>query len=135
MTAMVLMLLAGAANTISKELTAVIKFQDNTVVQTDREVLPFHHPIFQTSFVFLTELCIFACLLPYLYFSGHRNPHSWRQVSLIFPCVLLDLVHSTLSFMALYHTSASVYQMLRASNVVFSALFTLALLRNKLLAH
>jgi drug/metabolite transporter (DMT)-like permease len=143
------MLVTGTINTI------LTKYQDLTCVQfcdTDNPVY-FQQPIWQSLNMFLGEFC---CLLVYSIYHALkkkdvleeeivendetsrlleedtivRHPSILENFLFIFP-TLCDLTSSTLMNIGLLFISASVYQMLRGSMVLFTGIFSMVFLRRK----
>ncbi|KAI3435485.1 hypothetical protein D9Q98_001551 [Chlorella vulgaris] len=138
------MLAAGTLNTI------VTKLQDNVVVGVDAkgQALRFRHPAFQTAAMFAGEA---LCLLPFGLRSWYKHAtraaplsaeeaatrdHRLRRSFFVFflPAVC-DAGATTLLNLGLCFTSASVFQMLRGTLVIFAGLLTILLLHRRLHAH
>jgi drug/metabolite transporter (DMT)-like permease len=136
------MLVTGTLNTISA------KFQNRQKVTLDGVEYLFVHPYFQTALMFLGE---FACLLV---FAIIRIVQA-RNISMIeqkerdaimagkttFPRVIMaipaffDCCSTTLMNFALLMLDASVWQMMRASSVLYITLFSVVFLKRKLYRH
>ena len=118
--------------------------QDKTVVGEGQEGSPirFRHPLIQSSFMFLGELCCLGFhLLVSIISSDDQNPllSTVRVVQKIFlnfalPA-LCDCAASVFLNLGLYYVSASVFQMLRGTLVIFAGIFTTILLKKSLKAH
>ncbi|KAL4853473.1 Solute carrier family 35 member F6 [Chlorella vulgaris] len=138
------MLAAGTLNTI------VTKLQDNVVVGVDAkgQALRFRHPAFQTAAMFAGEA---LCLLPFGLRRWYKHAtraaplsaeeaatrdHRLRRSFFVFflPAVC-DAGATTLLNLGLCFTSASVFQMLRGTLVIFAGLLTILLLHRRLHAH
>jgi len=143
------MLLAGTINTL------LTKYADLQVVGHDPDSgapILFSHPAFQTALMFGGEL---MCLLPWLFFrarrraakrrrdpsyapgldaAGRRALGARRAAAFALPA-LCDAAASTAMNAGLALTSASVYQMLRGTLVLWTGAFTVVVLRRRLRAH
>jgi drug/metabolite transporter (DMT)-like permease len=135
---------AGTLNTI------VTKLQDNVVVGMDAkgQALRFRHPAFQTAAMFAGEA---LCLLPFGLRSWYKHatraaPLSAEEVAtrdhrlrrsffVFFLPAVCDAGATTLLNLGLCFTSASVFQMLRGTLVIFAGLLTILLLHRRLHAH
>ena len=132
------MLISGTANTI------VVKAMD--ITKADGRY--FQHPYFQTASMFFGELCVI-----FVYFGQQWRKNRTRSESLIareeasgqtklglkvflfaIPA-FCDTCASTLMFVALVLTTASVYQMLRGLIVVITAILSVTILKRKLYRH
>ncbi|EER08460.1 conserved hypothetical protein [Perkinsus marinus ATCC 50983] len=64
--------------------------------------------------------------------GGKDVPSFWRAGLLILAPAAFDLIATTMSFVGLLYNSASVWQMLRGSMIIFSAIFSVLFLGRKL---
>lgn len=139
------MLLTGTINTIAT------KIQDSVIVGADAAGRPraFFHPGFQTACMFAGEA---LCLVPFALQRWARR-HSarraalsteertaarrrLRKAALAFAVpTLCDICGTTLLNTGLFFTTASAYQMLRGTLVIFAGLLTILLLKRRLHLH
>jgi len=128
------MLITGSTNTISTKAADLVNTQSRygTTVQ-------FNHPFFQALCMFLGEA---SCLLAYYVLRARARgkgepfaegkPHS----KLIFALpALCDMTATSLMYVGLGLTDASVFQMLRGSVVIFVGILSRLVLKRKLGAH
>jgi drug/metabolite transporter (DMT)-like permease len=143
------MLVAGTVNTL------LTKWADLQVVGADPrtgERRHFRHPAFQSALMFAGEL---LCLAPWLFFRARRRAAKRRADPAYLPALdaaqrralglsraaafalpaLCDAAASTAMNLGLALTSASTYQMLRGTLVLWTGLFTVGVLRRRLRAH
>jgi len=138
----VLMVVAGSLNTIAA------KWTDRLYVNG----VAFNHPFFQTFFMFIGEFC---CLLVYLCFHYFKK-YNWKRHNingdsgavidigydeptipkfnpLIFlPPASCDVIGTSVMYVGLNLTTASTYQMLRGSVIIFTGLLSVAFLNARL---
>ncbi|KAH3767125.1 solute carrier family 35 member F6 [Pelomyxa schiedti] len=134
------MLLTGCINTLSK------KFQNDTESPGyNGDVHYFAHPWFQTLVMFTGEfLCLIGIVIqrhqqrvkqltetPLVHFK-HKD--RIFQLILIIP-TLLDLLGTSLGGIGLVYVSASVWQMLRGSIIIFTGILSKFFLKRKLLPY
>ena len=145
---MMAMLVFGTCNTI------VMKWQDKTVVGTDKKTgldTTFSHPYFQCAVMFFGELtCLFVYFIKIYVFKtnaqkkeegiplspGGAAAEQTKMKTKINPFLLLipasfDICGSTLMFVALTQCAASVYQMMRGIIVVITAAMSILFLGAK----
>jgi len=123
------MLFTGSVNTLVTKLADVT---DSTGI--DGKSNDFDHPFFQALGMFLGE---FLCLGVY-YINKSRNksvekeePQTWSPWIFALPAVC-DMTGTSLMYLGLNLTYASVYQMLRGSVVIFTGIFTVVFLKKPL---
>ena len=120
------MLISGAANTLTCK-QAFLTVSSGHV---------FNHPFVQAGAMFLGEV---ACLLFYLgsmRWRGKRVRWPPRHVLLGFAIpAWCDIIGTSTMYMGLTMTSASTYQMLRGSVVIFTGLMSRVMLRRATAVH
>ena len=128
------MLISGTANTIVVKAMDVFKSNGDS----------FAHPYFQCASMFFGEFSVLGVYFimkwrqrraagDALMESGDNKP---KFNALIFAIpAFFDTCSSTLNFVALVLTTASIYQMIRGLIVVITALFSVTILKRKLFRH
>eukprot|EP00118_Oscarella_pearsei_P006776 m.31296 g.31296 ORF g.31296 m.31296 type:complete len:257 (+) comp31478_c0_seq2:19-789(+) len=99
----------------------------------------FDHPYIQTLFMFIGEM---TCFVAFKIFAAIRSSQG-KSVNkgqkfnpLIFlPPALCDMFGSSIMILGLTMTTASSFQMLRGSVIIFTGLLSVAFLRNRLRLH
>lgn len=144
-----MMYFIGTINTISTKF-ADISYSEGS----DGEIKQFSHPFFQASIMFLGEmLCGVVAIIIILYnrccsTPPERQPKrnesisssatvveeqpSYNPLIFILPACC-DMVGTSMFYMGLLWTYASVYQMLRGSVVIWTGVFSMIFLRRRLL--
>eukprot|EP00033_Pygsuia_biforma_P001603 GCRY01001805.1.p1 GENE.GCRY01001805.1~~GCRY01001805.1.p1 ORF type:complete len:355 (-),score=78.74 GCRY01001805.1:522-1586(-) len=128
-----MMLICGSINTICIKLENTLDLDVPAGIDDS-----FVHPVLQTWFMFIGE---FSCLLAHAFASRSSSTESpkvltFGQRSMLFlvPC-LGDLIGTSLMMAGLVFTYASVYQMLRGSLVIVTALLSYFVLKRDLHLH
>ncbi|KAF4685610.1 hypothetical protein FOZ60_006341 [Perkinsus olseni] len=67
--------------------------------------------------------------------AENAEPSFWKAGILILLPAMFDLIATTMSFVGLLYNSASVWQMLRGSMIIFSAIFSVCFLGRKLYGY
>lgn len=126
--------------------TVFLKLQDTVVTGTNPDGSPrtFRHPALQTSCMFAGET---LCLLPYFLWrwrlnavrtdaekGASRSRHLRAARAFALPA-LCDAGATTMLNLGLFYTSASAFQMLRGTLVIFAGLLTILVLKRSLYAH
>jgi drug/metabolite transporter (DMT)-like permease len=139
----VLMVSTGSLNTIAAKWADQIKVEGRT----------FNHPFFQAICMFIGEFC---CLIAFFIIYGVQKVN-WRRRNvegeggivaeleddvepsipkfnpfIFLPPALCDIMGTSLMYIGLNLTSASSYQMLRGSVIIFTGLLSVAFLSQKL---
>ena len=103
------------------------------------EDVEFNHPYLQATFMFLGEFCCLLAYLLTLLYQRYRpkevkvNQHdATYSPFLMLPPGLCDVTATSLMTVGLTLTSASSYQMLRGSIMIFVGIFTVLFLRRRL---
>ena len=129
---MIAMLTFGTLNTV------LMKMQDEVVVgyNANGKPLKFNHPYFQCAIMFLGE---FLCLGLFatkraIYGNPNGQEDKINPLAIAVPA-MFDICGSSLMFIALTICAASVYQMMRGTIVVITALMALVFLGRKQYAH
>jgi len=145
------MLITGSINTISTKL-ADIQNVTGTSTAFGGKPHPFSHPFFQAALMFLGES---LCLLTFWskrawcdkktptrqpLLSAGTRPRSasvaaqqWHPVIFLLPACC-DMTGTSLMYVGLNLTHASVFQMLRGSVILFTGIFSVVFLGRKLYA-
>jgi drug/metabolite transporter (DMT)-like permease len=121
-------------------MLTVMKMQDDVVVGKDKDGKPlsFNHPYLQCCLMFLGE---FLCLIVFALKSAcTKNGGFSKQISEINPVWMalpcsFDLFGSSLLLLAMTMCAASVYQMVRGSMVIITAVYALIFLGSKQYSH
>eukprot|EP00656_Telonema_subtile_P039914 TRINITY_DN449_c0_g1_i5.p1 TRINITY_DN449_c0_g1~~TRINITY_DN449_c0_g1_i5.p1 ORF type:complete len:421 (-),score=87.63 TRINITY_DN449_c0_g1_i5:192-1454(-) len=128
------MLLTGSINTLS---TA---WADRTYADGRNGHYQFDHPFFQAAGMFLGELsCLFVFYISVwqMRSKGTLTPeedpknHTWSPTIFMLPAVC-DMTGTSLMYVGLTMTSASNFQMLRGSVVIFTGILSVVFLKRKL---
>ena len=125
------MLVTGSINTISTKAA-----DQATTTNRYGESVQFNHPFFQALCMFIGE---FSCLLAYhfqrLRAAQGKNPDfklaKPHSPLIFFVPALCDMTGTSLMYVGLSLTSASVFQMLRGSVVIFTGIFSVLFLKNQ----
>ncbi|VDD95232.1 unnamed protein product [Enterobius vermicularis] len=133
------LVITGSLNTIVAKWTDTIKIERKY----------FNHPFFQGAVMFLGEfMCFFVYLIVLLIqrirwknnqkyveggFSSVKKP-SFPRINPIYFAVpaICDCINTSLQYIGLNMTSASSYQMLRGSSIIFTGILAILILKNKL---
>jgi len=135
------MLITGTLNTFTKKVQ-----NDAEAVGSGGTVHKFTHPWFQTFIMFLGETICLGGLLIQRYRDRKKNARAealgeeTKKEEPIFYWIfvlptLCDLAGTSFGGIGLLYTSASVWQMLRGSIIVFSAILSVIFLGRKLHIH
>eukprot|EP01102_Stenamoeba_stenopodia_P016727 TRINITY_DN5874_c0_g1_i1.p1 TRINITY_DN5874_c0_g1~~TRINITY_DN5874_c0_g1_i1.p1 ORF type:complete len:417 (-),score=101.39 TRINITY_DN5874_c0_g1_i1:185-1435(-) len=141
------MLFFGSINTIASKYQDAANFAKGSTYYGKS----FNHPLFQTSMMFIGEfLCLIAFGVQHLYKKHQRSkqlgtlmtegglpePQVIRFNPFIFALpALCDTTATTMMYVGLLLTYASVYQMIRGAVVVFTAIFSVLFLKKRLRAY
>eukprot|EP00658_Telonema_sp_P-2_P081793 TRINITY_DN8483_c0_g1_i3.p1 TRINITY_DN8483_c0_g1~~TRINITY_DN8483_c0_g1_i3.p1 ORF type:complete len:409 (+),score=115.63 TRINITY_DN8483_c0_g1_i3:201-1427(+) len=129
------MLVTGSVNTLST------KWADKTDSQGRQEYHEFDHPFFQAAGMFLGEL---SCLMVFYVsvanlrrkgeLTAEEDPknHKWGPTLFVLPACC-DMCGTSLMYVGLTMTSASIFQMLRGSVVIFTGILSVTFLKRKLM--
>lgn len=123
------MLAAGTANTIS----AKASFSTLSAGRVERggTPRPFDHPFVMAGTMFLGEaLCLAYHALKVRLSPKKRRRHSFPKIVCALPA-LCDILATSVMYVGLTLTSASTFQMLRSSAVLFTALLSVIFLKRK----
>jgi len=135
------MLITGCINTLSK------KFQNDTKAQGwNGDVHYFQHPWFQTLIMFCGE---FMCLVGLsiqrhrqrvMYYKEHETAMKTERKDNVFQLILivptlLDLLGTSFGGIGLVYVTASVWQMLRGSIIIFTGILSRIFLKRVLLPY
>ena len=134
----VVFLLAGTGCTLSTKWADLLSAPDIA-----GNVVSFEHPFFQTTAMFLGETLCFLTFHVLVFWKSKSGgelilgedtslPH--HPLIFLIPAIA-DFAASTLSNVGLNLTTASVYQMLRGSTVLFTALFSFLFLKRRFHRH
>eukprot|EP00759_Apiculatamorpha_spiralis_P014950 PhF_6_TR21671/c0_g1_i4/m.30931 len=135
---MICFVVTGSINTI------VAKWIDNIhAVDSTNTYTAFNHPFLQAWFMFVGEMvCLLAFTGNYYYRKSNgltiekgthkAGPHN---PAIFMAPAACDLTGTTLLYIGMTKTHASVAQMLRGSSMIFTAFFSVAFLGKKLLAY
>eukprot|EP00727_Mastigamoeba_balamuthi_P006547 m51a1_g2512 putative transmembrane protein c2orf18 homolog (422) ;mRNA; r:167263-170210 len=133
------MLMTGVIDTI------LVKASDNSYSRGwGGEEHKFEHPYSQTLFMFSAEtLCMWAFLIMRRVQMKSKTPSEYARPMTffqIFPPYLaitmaLDFLTTSLSSIGMLYIKASVWQMLRGSNVIFSCILTRVILKRRTLMY
>jgi drug/metabolite transporter (DMT)-like permease len=129
---MIAMLVFGTLNTV------LMKMQDEVVVGYDSDGKPrkFNHPYFQCAVMFLGEFfCLGLFAAKRAAFGNPNGQEDKINPILIAVPAMFDICGSSLMFIALTLCAASVYQMMRGTIVVITAVMALLFLGRKQYAH
>ena len=124
------MLITGSLNTISTKAAD----QQTTINRYDEKVA-FNHPFFQALCMFIGE---FLCLIVF-YASKLRSQATGTKIESAKPFnfmifllpALCDMTGTSLMYVGLSLTDASIFQMLRGSVVIFTGIGSVLFLKNK----
>uniref|UniRef100_A0A7S0I4M8 EamA domain-containing protein n=1 Tax=Phaeocystis antarctica TaxID=33657 RepID=A0A7S0I4M8_9EUKA len=120
------MLISGAANTLTCK-QAFLTVSSGHV---------FNHPFVQAGAMFLGEVCCLIFYLGSMRWRGKRVRWPPRHVLLGFAIpAWCDIIGTSTMYMGLTMTSASTYQMLRGSVVIFTGLMSRVMLRRATAVH
>jgi len=127
----VCMVITGSINTLST------KVADNTyALGINGEVTQFNHPFVQAVGMFLGEfLCMIAfyVILTYKKFREEEMERSQFNPLIFILPAMCDMTATSLMYVGLTMTYASVFQMLRGAVVIFTGILSLIFLKRKLL--
>jgi len=124
------MIVTGSVNTLSTKLADVTSSKG-----IDGTTRDFEHPFFQALGMFLGELC---CLPVFYYLqwkykdSDEYAPRKSFSPWLLALTALCDMVATSLMYVGLNMTYASVFQMLRGSVVIFTGILSKVFLKRQL---
>ncbi|XP_055335204.1 solute carrier family 35 member F6-like [Paramacrobiotus metropolitanus] len=143
-----LMLITGSINTLIAKWTDMLKAEG----RDHGEPREFNHPFLQACAMFLGEfLCIVAYGVIHLINRARRQSggeleaaerplgegqehFTWRKAFVFLPPALCDMTATSIMYVGLNMTYASSFQMLRGAVIIFTALLSVAFLRNRLSA-
>jgi len=146
----VLMVITGSINTISTKLADITESKN-----IDGETKDFNHPFFQAACMFFGELCCLFVFkisqlrnrpradsdgrLQYVEITsqedGELSPaRNWNPVIFLLPACC-DMTATSLMYIGLSWTYASIFQMLRGSVMIFTGIFSIIFLGRKLGKH
>jgi len=128
------MLITGSINTLSTKAA-------DQAYSTDRygQSVQFNHPFFQAVCMFLGE---FLCLIAFHLFICRAKAQGtevarakpFNRFVLLLPA-LCDMTATSLMYVGLSLTDASIFQMLRGSVVIFTGIFRVVFLKKKQYTH
>ena len=128
----VVLVVAGSANTI----TCKLAFNTQSRGLYGPELKPFEHPYVMTSCLFLGEIgCLLVFRLNQAYTGrsgGHTKKHLPGYAFALPACC--DLIGTSITYIGLTMTTASTYQMLRGSVIIFTGLISSVYLKRKQMA-
>jgi len=121
------MVITGSINTL------VVKLADVTdSVGIDGSSSAFNHPFVQALGMFIGE---FSCLLVYWYKNCQKGADAQKKTFspwVFFIPAMCDMTATSIMYIGLSLTYASVYQMLRGSVVIFTGIFSVVFLKRRL---
>jgi len=131
----VLMVVTGSINTLAVKFTDYVRSENS-----EGEFVEFNHPIFQANVMMLGEM---LCMLVYLiYIFCNRNKLEETEDTekdkpkpnpfLFLPPALCDVTATSMMYVGLNLTSASQFQMLRGSIMVFVGILSRIFLKKRL---
>mmetsp|Transcript_38403 Transcript_38403/g.74483 ORF Transcript_38403/g.74483 Transcript_38403/m.74483 type:complete len:532 (+) Transcript_38403:184-1779(+) len=147
----VLMVITGSINTISTKLADITASKN-----IEGDTKDFNHPFFQAACMFFGELCCLIVFklsqlrrsrpppaergrLQYVEITSEEHEeltpsHNWSPVIFLLPACC-DLTATSLMYIGLGWTYASIFQMLRGSVMIFTGIFSIIFLGRKLGKH
>jgi len=126
----VCMVITGSINTLSTKIA-----DDTESEGINGEVRKFNHPFVQAAGMFLGE---FLCMLAYFVILAYKHIRKQEITSAKFnPLIFVlpaccDMTATSLMYVGLTMTYASVFQMLRGAVVIFTGILSLIFLKRKL---
>jgi len=127
----ILMVVTGSINTLS------VKAADFVVAENSAgERVEFNHPIFQANVMMLGEMLCMLAYIIYINFFTKDEPTDKDapkpNMFLFLPPALCDVIATSMMYVGLNLTSASQFQMLRGSIMIFVGIFSKIFLKKQM---
>jgi len=126
----VLMVFTGSINTLSVKGADMMEATNSA-----GEYVEFNHPFFQANVMMLGEMLCMVAYVAYWLCGGVKNnesPEGKPNMFLFLPPALCDVTATSMMYIGLTMTSASQFQMLRGSIMIFVGLLSIVFLKKKL---
>jgi len=123
------MITTGSINTLATKLADITDAEG-----INGETTSFNHPFVQALGMFLGELSCFGAYYILMFKNGRAKDDRPFPPWIFLPPALCDMTATSLMYVGLNLTYASVFQMLRGSVVIFTGIMSVIFLKRKLVA-